>query len=494
MRPLPRLLFLLLAIALPASAQQLITESHEVHAIEMAPATLDELGRVAVVRAAGERRERPHTSATLGVDRTNAIGASLVIAPKAAPPPIARGFQAVTDPLPGESAATALDPPDTSGAVGPQHVVGAFNDAVVAQDRSGHVLGLISSAQFWHDPTQTGKFLYDPRVGYDAASDRWVMVMLGDDVPEMANGVLFIAFSMSGDPGGLWRRFRLPVDSTGTLDGDITHLGFTADQIVVTTNTWSGNLSVATSVFTMPKSVAFSTGPLTVTAVSLSYSIDLMPITSRDSTLRFTHQVQQDGIQIFEMPPGLGSIVNSRTYRSTPSVTSNPCVQLGTNFTLDCGFPSVMSAVVRNNAIWIVEELFPYAARVWKITDSTAATYVIQPPNLAVAYPSLAVNSRGAALVGYSVMGSTIYPSAAYSYIDPAGNLSASVFLKAGEAPFKRGRWGDFSTAVVDPLDDTSFWTVQEYANTPLSASFDRWATWWSYIPIAPARPRAVHH
>src|SRR6185369_6398144 len=116
--------------------------------------------------------------------------------------------------------------------------------------------------------------------------------------------------SMSGDPGGLWRRFRLPVDSTGTLDGDITHLGFTADQIVVTANTWSGNLSVATSVFTMPKSVAFSTAPLTVTAVSLSYSIDLMPITSRDSTLRFTHQVQQGGIQIFEMPPGLGSIVN----------------------------------------------------------------------------------------------------------------------------------------------------------------------------------------
>jgi hypothetical protein len=461
-----------------------------VHAIELAPANLDELAHFAVPAAAGERHERPHTPAALGVDRDKAIVASLVVAPLAAPPPVTRGFQAVTDPLPGESAATALDPADTSGAVGPKHVVGAFNNAVIVQDRSGHTLSLVSSAQFWHDPTQPGKFLYDPSVAYDAVNDRWVMAMLGDDVPDMTNGVLFFAVTTTGDPAGTWRRFRLPVDQTGTLDGDITHLGITADQIAVTTNAWSGATPVATNVFNIAKSVAYSSAPLTFMGVALPYLGSLMPVTSRDSTLRYTLQVT-NGVQVFEMPTG-GSIVNSKTYQSPLSPTLRSCAQLGAASAPDCGYPAVMGAIARNNAIWIVEELFGNAARVWKITSSGTTTYVIQPPNLAVSFPSLAVNSRGAALVGYSVMSPTIYPSAAYSYIDPAGNVSAPVFLKSGEAPFRRSRWGDFSTTVVDPLDDTSFWTIQDYANTPLTPSFDRWATWWSYIQILPARLRAV--
>jgi len=490
MKTLPRLFLLCLAIALPASAQQIISEPHAVHATELAPANLDELAHVAVVAAAGERHERPHTPAALAFDRNKAIVASLVVAPLAAPPTVTRGFHAVTDPLPGESAATAVDPADTSGAVGPKHVVGAFNNAIIVQDRSGHTLSLVSSAQFWHDSTQPGKFLYDPCIAYDAVNDRWVMAMLGDDVPDMINGVLFVAVTTTGDPTGTWRRFRLPVDQTGKLDGDVTRLGITADQIAVTTNVWSGFTPVATNVFNIAKSVAYSSAPLTFMGVALPYSEDLMPVTSKDSTLRYAHRIT-NGIQVFEMPTG-GSIVNSKIYQSAFVPTLRSCSQLGATSAPDCGYPTVMSAIARNNAIWIAEELSGNTARVWKITPSGATTYVIQPPNFGVGFPSLAVNSRGEAVVAYTVMSSSIYPSAAYSYIDPSGNVSDPVFLKNGEAPFKRSRWGDFSTTVVDPLDDLSFWTVQDYANTPLTPSFDRWATWWSYIQIRSARIRAV--
>ena len=67
--------------------------------------------------------------------------------------------------------------------------------------------------------------------------------------------------------------------------------------------------------------------------------------------------------------------------------------------------------------------------------------------------------------------------------------------VKSGEAPFHRERWGDYTTTLVDPVDDLSFWTVQEYANTPIGST-DRWATWWAYVPIAekPGRGRAVRH
>jgi hypothetical protein len=41
-------------------------------------------------------------------------------------------------------------------------------------------------------------------------------------------------------------------------------------------------------------------------------------------------------------------------------------------------------------------------------------------------------------------------------------------------------RWGDFSATVVDPTDNVTFWTLQEYAQTPDPVTgTSRWGTWW---------------
>jgi hypothetical protein len=55
-----------------------------------------------------------------------------------------------------------------------------------------------------------------------------------------------------------------------------------------------------------------------------------------------------------------------------------------------------------------------------------------------------------------------------------------------------RNRWGDYSGAAVDPSDDLSLWTVQEYARIPIGRGDDsgRWGTWWGRVgggpPLAP--------
>jgi hypothetical protein len=103
------------------------------------------------------------------------------------------------------------------------------------------------------------------------------------------------------------------------------------------------------------------------------------------------------------------------------------------------------------------------------------------------------VNRSGAALVGYSIMDKSIYPSAGYRYIDPAGNVSASATLKSGESYFSFFRWGDYSTTVVDPVDDTGFWTIQNYGTPPRGTTHDTWGTWWGYVR-PPQRVRAVKH
>jgi len=81
--------------------------------------------------------------------------------------------------------------------------------------------------------------------------------------------------------------------------------------------------------------------------------------------------------------------------------------------------------------------------------------------------------------------------------------MEGEVMLKSGEASYFKdfgtgdNRWGDFTATVVDPVDDTSMWTIQEYAGEN-----NMWDTWWGSItpgtsvatptPAASATPTAV--
>ena len=68
------------------------------------------------------------------------------------------------------------------------------------------------------------------------------------------------------------------------------------------------------------------------------------------------------------------------------------------------------------------------------------------------------------------------------SHGDSPGTMSAVSVLKAGEASYfktnggTKYRWGDYSATSVDPADDRTMWTLQEYAARKQGS--DRWATW----------------
>ena len=112
-----------------------------------------------------------------------------------------------------------------------------------------------------------------------------------------------------------------------------------------------------------------------------------------------------------------------------------------------------------------------------------------------MAFPSVAVNKNGDALLGYSRFGASQYASANYSFRaggDPLGAMRNDNILKSGEASYFKittgiqNRWGDFSTSTVDPANDLDLWTIQEYAMAPQGGT-DRWGTWWGRIvPEAP--------
>jgi hypothetical protein len=152
--------------------------------------------------------------------------------------------------------------------------------------------------------------------------------------------------------------------------------------------------------------------------------------------------------------------------------------------------PSRSKTVVR----WY--EINPASTPATRLQEGT-----ISDPNRFYYYPSVAVNLAGDVAIGFSGSSSSPpeYAGAYYTArraADPPNTMHPVTLLRSGKASYfktfsgRDNRWGDFSATVVDPADDTTFWTLQEIASTPVvtpaGAILDRWATWWgSFGPPA---------
>jgi hypothetical protein len=81
---------------------------------------------------------------------------------------------------------------------------------------------------------------------------------------------------------------------------------------------------------------------------------------------------------------------------------------------------------------------------------------------------SMAQDHAGDILVGYSLSGTSVYPSVAAAgrvTTDPLGQLEAEVpiFAGTGSQSLTDNRWGDYSSMAIDGADGCTFWYAQEY-------------------------------
>lgn len=108
------------------------------------------------------------------------------------------------------------------------------------------------------------------------------------------------------------------------------------------------------------------------------------------------------------------------------------------------------------------------------------------------------MNRFNDAVVGFSSFSTNRYASASYAlraFNDSANTMRAVTLLKAGEGCYYktfnsgRNRWGDYSATWPDPVNDTDFWTLQEYAGTPVNTGLTdgdgRWAVQWGSVAFA---------
>ena len=105
----------------------------------------------------------------------------------------------------------------------------------------------------------------------------------------------------------------------------------------------------------------------------------------------------------------------------------------------------------------------------------------IDDPQGTVCYsaPSISVNMHNELLIGHAQFSPTIHASGSYALRSAVGaTMASTVFAPGLERYFKTfggttNRWGDYSYAQVDPVNDADFWTVQEFADQQP----DTWAT-----------------
>jgi hypothetical protein len=122
------------------------------------------------------------------------------------------------------------------------------------------------------------------------------------------------------------------------------------------------------------------------------------------------------------------------------------------------------------------------------------------------AFPNISVNKDNNVLIGFTQFSPLTYPNAAYATRlaadtsnttrDPAvfrpGQANYNIGAGTGGTTARQNRWGDYSGAQTDPLDDTNFWTVQEYAGTVRDFGIGlagNWETWWAQVNPTAAAP-----
>ncbi len=437
-------------------------------------------------------------------------------------------------------------PPDTDGAVGPNHLVVALNNSVLVQTRTGTTAkAAVGLSAFWSVSPGSSTHAFDPHVLYDVYLDRWIMVSAA--APQSTNSMMLIAMSQTNDPTGNWTTYSFPTDQTAatasttpTLWGDYPLTGFNKTWVVVTIDMYklSNNSFVKSTIFAIDingLAAAAAAANLHTVVFDDAIASALCPAVTFDPSLPTLYM-----LETYNGPSGLLRIstmtggVGSETYASGQFVSSTVgtwaqnggtgdfAPQNGAN-KIDAGDDRIINAVYRNGSLWASHTVFlpassptRSAVQWWQI--SPACTSPCSPQQIGriddssgvnfYAYPSIAVNRQNDLLLGFSHFSSTIFAEAAYAlapFASGANTIQSPFTFKAGDAfyrvvfsPDTRNRWGDYSATVVDPVNDLDFWTLQEYASStnlcssPSAACTGGWGTWWAKLVTPPVKRRLV--
>jgi hypothetical protein len=228
-----------------------------------------------------EKLDAGKAAAALG--RAPGVGGSASPAPSAAVggPGLNQPGLAATN----NSAANQGTPPDTTGAIGPQHYLEFVNSKVGVYGRSN--LGLLGSRDLDAFVGRAGQDVFDPQIQWDQQGGRWLYV--ADDIDSIGRNFLAFGWSKTADPSDLtngWCRFVVSTDMGSRFLEDYPKLGHDNLHILFGTNSTHGNSFFTAHVYSLPKP---ANGDASCATPTLStFGSPTTPLQTSDGDFAFT--------------------------------------------------------------------------------------------------------------------------------------------------------------------------------------------------------------
>jgi hypothetical protein len=401
-----------------------------------------------------------------------------------------------------------------------------FNKATGVADG---VVDVDSDTFFASVMTPTGggivfNFTSDPRVRYDRLSGRWFIEMI--DVPlDGAGNATFanrsmLAMSDSGTitGGTVWTYFFFTPGETAFLD--YCTMGIDVNALYIGCNMFSTSTGsfLHTNGYVVKKSSVVGGGPIVVT--------NFLNLTggSGGSGPFTPHGVDNydpaatEGYFIGVDNATFGTLMIRRvsTPGGTPTMSGNISLTVastafpktvphlgntgGTSGQLDALDDRLFAAHIRNGRLWTAHNILVDTSGVgtsagtrdgsrwYELQNLTGSPAVVQSGTLFDSaasnprfhwIPTIMVSGQGHAVMGYSEAGLAEHANAGFAgrlVGDTLGTLQAEVPYTSSafayNPPSDTGaangsrRWGDYSFTSVDPSDDMTMWTVQEFTSS----------------------------
>lgn len=420
-------------------------------------------------------------------------------------------------------------PPDSQVAAGPTQLVMAVNGRVRVFSKAG-VLGSLNTTldNFFSSVMTPGgnNFTCDPRVRYDKFTQKWFLIAI--DVPQGGSVANRIVIAVSDGPtissSTSWSFFQFQQDQVGAtpnadtgIFADYPTLGIDKHALYIGCNMFGASFTGTTGFVVRKSSLTAGGSPVVTAFRGLCTTTVNGPLTPQGADNDDPNA--NEGYFLGNASHFYGSLILRRISDPGGDPSISPNIEITVPTTADPGDAPhrgntgghidslgdrLLAATVHRNRLTGTISLTTAhtvgvdasgvavsggrgAIRWYEVGNLTGTPNLIQVgtiydsassnPNWYI-IPTIAMSGQGRMLVASTITGVNTYPSVQVSerFADtPLGTVASTVIAKAGTAPYNPSqdtgflrprRWGDYSAVVVDPTDDMTLWTIQEFVHS----------------------------
>ena len=421
-------------------------------------------------------------------------------------------------------------PPDTHGDVGPSHYFQVVNCHYEIYNKTGTLLlGPAANSSVWSGmPNNYNSG--DAVVVYDEVANRWLFSQFS--LPGSGPYYQMIAVSQTADPTGSWYRWEYSFTnmpdypkfavwpdgyymSAHMFAGGSSYAGILACAFN-RTQMLAGNATAQMVMFTKPASdEAYGWLPSDCDG----------PFPTGNPPNYFVYMVDgPDHLGIYEFHVDWANTVNSTFGNflslNTASFSTNVTgiTQPGTTRKLDPLNDRMMyrlqyrkfsdhAALVCNHTVDVSSTVA--GIRWYELRKTSGNWSIYQQSTWSIAdnnsrwMGSIAMDSSGNIGLGYSISGSSLYPSIRYTGRMKSDALNSmtlgehGIYNGGGSQTTSYLRWGDYSSLTVDPSATATFWYTQEYYATTSSTGWKTRIAEFSFVAqftvVASANPQYIN-